>query len=531
MDSMIFRNDNQLNGSAESWVQAVIFDLDGVVTDTAEAHARAWKQMFDDYLDDLAKRGAEPQPPFDLEEDYRRYVDGKPRYDGVRSFLASRGIDLETGSPEDPPQRETICGLGNRKNQIYQDVIDEGLVTVYPPAEDLIRRLRSRGIETAVVSSSKNCPKVLAAAGIEDLFSVRVDGVVSEARGLKGKPAPDIFLAAAAELKVSPERAVVVEDAVAGVEAGRKGEFGCVIGVDRNGRRQELKDHGADLVVKRLSDIDLGDLPQKHNTERLPSALDRIEDISRRFDGPAKVVFLDYDGTLSPIVDRPEDANLSAPMRETLRALANRCTVAIVSGRGLEDVRRRVGLEGLYYAGSHGFEIDGPDRAAFSKEQGREALPSLEEAESRLRNHLADIDGAQVERKKFSIAVHYRRVVAEKAGTIETIVDDVMRSIKGLRKRGGKKIFELQPDVEWDKGRAVLWLLDQLALDNASAWPIYIGDDVTDEDAFRVLQGRGAGIVVHDGEKRPSFARYGLRNPAEVATFLQKLATGMEGGQ
>jgi trehalose-phosphatase len=190
-----------------------------------------------------------------------------------------------------------------------------------------------------------------------------------------------------------------------------------------------------------------------------------------------------------------------------------------------------VGLEGLYYAGSHGFEIDGPNRAAFSKEQGREALPSLEEAESRLRNHLADIDGAQVERKKFSIAVHYRRVVAEKAGTIETIVDDVMRSIKGLRKRGGKKIFELQPDVEWDKGRAVLWLLDQLALDNASAWPIYIGDDVTDEDAFRVLQGRGAGIVVHDGEKRPSFARYGLRNPAEVATFLQKLATGMEGGQ
>jgi trehalose-phosphatase len=517
--------------SIGQWVQAVIFDLDGVVTDTAEAHARAWKQMFDDYLETLGRRKGKPYRRFDREEDYRRYVDGKPRYDGVRSFLQSRGIELETGSPNDPPRRETICGLGNRKNEIYQQFIDKGLVKVFPAAVRLIRQLKSKKIKTAVVSSSKNCQKVLAAADIEDLFDARVDGDVSETLGLAGKPAPDIFLKAAEELSVSPERAVVVEDAIAGVEAGRRGDFGCVIGVAPTGRHRELAHHGADRVVSNLSEINVDAVPHRRRTSELPSALTRIGEIIRWLEGKQTALFLDYDGTLTPIVERPEQADLSPQMRAILKILAERCTVAIVSGRGLNDVQGRVALEGLYYAGSHGFEIDGPKQERLRSEKGSEALPVLNEAENHLRSRLAGIEGVLVERKKYSIAVHYRRVAPEQVEMVENKLDEVLKAQGGLRKGRGKKVFELQPDVEWDKGRAVLWLMEKLGLHDETGRPIYIGDDVTDEDAFRVLQERGVGIVVHGGEERPSFAHYGLVDPDEVLAFLRNLSAAIGGGE
>ncbi len=422
------------------WVQAVIFDLDGVVTDTAEAHARAWKQMFDEYLETLGQREGKPYRPFDREEDYLRYVDGKPRYDGVRSFLESRGIELDTGSPDDPPRRETICGLGNQKNEIYQEFIDMGLVKVFPAAVQLIRQLKSMKIKTAVVSSSKNCQKVLAAADIEDLFDVRVDGKASAELGLAGKPAPDIFLKAAEELSVSPEQAVVVEDAIAGVEAGRRGGFGFVIGVDSTGRGRNLEEHGADRVVGDLSEIDVDTVPQRRRTSKLPSALNRIGEIIRWLEGKKTALFLDYDGTLTPIVERPEQADLSPKMRAILKKLAGRCTVAIVSGRGLKDVQERVALEGLYYAGSHGFEIDGPGQERIRNEKGSEALPALNEAENELRRLLTDIQGALVERKKYSIAVHYRRVAAGQVEMVEDKVDDVLqrrqRTSQGSRQKG-----------------------------------------------------------------------------------------------
>lgn len=513
------------------WVQAVIFDLDGVVTETAEAHARAWKQMFDEYLENLGQREGKPYRPFDREEDYLRYVDGKPRYDGVRSFLESRGIELDTGSPDDPPRRETICGLGNQKNVIYQEFIDIGLVKVFPAAVQLIRQLKSMKIKTAVVSSSKNCQKVLAAADIEDLFDVRVDGKASAELGLAGKPAPDIFLKAAEELSVSPEQAVVVEDAVAGVEAGRRGGFGFVIGVDSTGRGRNLEEHGADRVVGDLSEIDVDTVPQRRRTSKLPSALNRIGGIIRWLEGKKTALFLDFDGTLTPIVERPEQADLSPKMRAILKKLAGRCTVAIVSGRGLKDVQERVALEGLYYAGSHGFEIDGPGQERIRNEKGSEALPALNEAENELRRLMTDIQGALVERKKYSIAVHYRRVAAGQVEMVEDKVDDVLQRRSGLRKGRGKKVFELQPDIDWDKGRAVLWLMERSGLHSEAVRPVYIGDDVTDEDAFRVLQERGVGIVVHGGEERHSYARYGLVDPEEVLTFLENLSAAISGGE
>jgi alpha,alpha-trehalase len=501
----------------------MIFDLDGVVTDTAEAHAKAWKAMFDPFLEQR------DQPPFDGQSDYSRYVDGKPRYDGVHSFLESRDIELAWGSKADPPGRETVCGLGNRKNEIYQEFIESGTLKVYPPAVTLIREIRSRGIKTAVVSSSKNCARVLAAAGIADLFDVRVDGVVSEELKLTGKPAPDIFLKAAESLGIDPRRAVVLEDALAGVEAGRRGAFGFVIGVDRRDQAGALKAHGADQVVTALSALDVDRLPQRREARELPRAMAHIEQISRARSGKPWALFLDFDGTLSPIVERPEQAHLVPGMQAILEELAARSPVAIVSGRGLSDVRQRVGLGNLTYAGSHGFEIDGPGHGASIKnERGAEALPALEAAEGELRERLVQIEGAQLERKKYSLAVHYRRVAAHATAEVEQVVSDVLDAHPELRKGKGKKVFELQPDVDWDKGRAVLWLMERQGFDLQKVRPIYIGDDVTDEDAFRALWNCGVGIVVHGDEERGSFADYGLHDPQEVKQFLHKLTIIMK---
>jgi beta-phosphoglucomutase family hydrolase len=234
---------------------AVLFDLDGVLTATAEIHASCWKTMFDDFLHHRAAEEKEAFRPFEIQTDYKRYVDGKLRYEGVRSFLASRDIALAEGTPEDPPTVETVCGLGNCKDELVKAAIDQGKVESYPGSVALVRRLREQGIRTAVVSSSNNCEEVLRAAGILDLFEARVDGVVASKLGLPGKPAPDTFLEAARMLGVSPARAVVVEDAIAGIQAARAGGFGLIVGVDREGRSDALRTEGADMVVTDLAEL------------------------------------------------------------------------------------------------------------------------------------------------------------------------------------------------------------------------------------------------------------------------------------
>jgi beta-phosphoglucomutase family hydrolase len=235
-------------------VEACLFDLDGVLTQTATVHAKAWKEMFDDYLRERAKRTGDDFAPF-TDDDYDDYVDGKPRYDGVRSFLASRGIELPDGTPDDAPGTETVDGLGNRKNDLVLALIERDGVDAYEGSVRYVRAARDAGLHRAVVSSSSNCRDVLAAAGILDLFEEIVDGIVATREGLKGKPAPDTFLAGARRLGVDAARAAVFEDAVAGVEAGRAGGFGYVVGVDRVGHADALKAHGADVVVRDLSEL------------------------------------------------------------------------------------------------------------------------------------------------------------------------------------------------------------------------------------------------------------------------------------
>ncbi|WP_432013191.1 HAD family hydrolase [Streptomyces cucumeris] len=237
-------------------IRACLFDLDGVLTRTAVVHAAAWKQMFDAFLE---RRDGPSFRPFDRGSDYDEYVDGRPRADGVRTFLASRGIDLPEGAPDDPPDRDTVNGLGNRKNILVLARIREEGVEAYPGSVRFAEAVRDAGLRTAVVSSSANCRDVLIAAGIEHLFEVRIDGVVAAERALPGKPHPDTFLEAARELDTVPGAAAVFEDALAGMEAGRAGRFGQVIGVDRVGQADALRRHGADIVVQDLAELLEGD--------------------------------------------------------------------------------------------------------------------------------------------------------------------------------------------------------------------------------------------------------------------------------
>ncbi len=234
---------------------AVLFDLDGVITATAKLHAACWKKMFDEFLEKHASRRGEPFKPFEIATDYRLYVDGKPRFDGVRDFLQSRNINLPEGTRDDPPKTETVGGLGNRKNDLINEVIDSVGVEVYEGTITLARQIRDEGIKIAVVTSSQNCDVVLKAAKVDDLFVVRVDGNTILEQHLSGKPAPDSYLEGAKRLGVDPQRTVVVEGAISGVQADRNGKFGLVIGVDRKGNGDELKKNGADVVVKDLGEF------------------------------------------------------------------------------------------------------------------------------------------------------------------------------------------------------------------------------------------------------------------------------------
>lgn len=259
----------------------------------------------------------------------------------------------------------------------------------------------------------------------------------------------------------------------------------------------------------------------------VPSALDAFDDFVAAFAGRRPAVFLDYDGTLTPIVSRPDLAVLEDSVRGGVARLAGLCPVAVVSGRDLDDVAGLVDLADLVYAGSHGFDIRGPDLRV---RIGAEQAPALDRAEAALKQELSAIEGALVERKRFAIAVHTRLVAPERKAAVAEAVHRQGAAQDGLRVTGGKEIHELRPDVPWDKGRAVLSLLDTLDLAGGDVLPVYIGDDETDEDAFRALAGRGTGIRVMDGPA-PTAAAWRLHDPREVAVFLARLADALESGR
>jgi len=531
--------------------QSVIFDLDGVVTKTAKVHAHAWKKTFDEYLRLRTERDSEPFNEFTYQHDYLNYVDGKPRYQGVKNFLESRGIHLPFGDPSDSTDKETICGIGNKKNKLFNELLQKEGAEVFESTIRLIKSLKENGIKIGVASSSKNCLPILKSVNIEHLFETRVDGVVSAELNLKGKPEGDIFVTAAKNLDTLPENSVVVEDASSGVEAGRNGGFGLVLGVTRENNETELAKYGADIVVPDLAEIDIQIINDWFNRkpkpffkcfetlEHAPAILpeDHLQGkdifVNPYYERTGKsvlhtdkkmVFFLDYDGTLTPIVDSPELAVITDDMKQTVEQLAKIHTVAIVSGRMREDVQNLVGIKGLFYAGSHGFDIKGPGGFSMIHPVAEKTIPLVSEIIEQLKDKFLHIEGALVEEKKFSVAAHYRKVKNQKdLKFIEESVNSIVQKHDELRLLKGKKVFEILPNIDWDKGKAIRWIMNALEIPWDTTSAFYIGDDTTDEYAFRTIITRGTAIMVTDEPLNPSTADFQLNSPKEVKKFFEQV--------
>jgi alpha,alpha-trehalase len=502
-------------------IKAAIFDLDGVITDTASTHAKAWKVMFDQYNERRKKEGNEPYTTF-TEEDYIQHVDGKPRYMGVKDFLASRNIDLPFGEPSDPPEKETICGLGNLKNQKFLESIQKEGVEVLEENVIKAKEWKKAGLRLAIVSSSKNCKMILDAVHLSDLFETRIDGIVSAQRNYKGKPAPDIFVEAAKILGVDPEEALIVEDALAGVEAGRNGHFGLVIGIASEDAEEDMKQHGADIVVNTLTDLPLHPVPFQES-DALESALQHYSDIHNKYTNHEVFLFLDYDGTLTPIVEDYKAAFLSEEMRDLIRKVAGKCPTAIITGRDLQDIKDLVKLDHLHFAGSHGFEMVGPDGFIHENEEAKKSLKKIAEAADEIKETTSGIKGVRFEKKKFALAVHYRQVAEQEVDQVNKIVYDTIDRYPEIKYGIGKKVIELKPNFNWHKGKSLRILMERMAdTPGEKNFIFYIGDDITDEDAFFEILDDGVGILVGDHGQR-TFSTYHLKNVEEVKMFLEKL--------
>jgi trehalose 6-phosphate phosphatase len=361
----------------------------------------------------------------------------------------------------------------------------------------LLRQLRDVGVRTGVFSSGDN-PR-------------------------------DTLSAAADRLAARPGRCVVVANDATGVRAGRDGGFALVIGVDRTGDRDALRRLGADSVVADLSEITVrtGD----RRMSELPDALQALGSASG-LSGRRPAVFFDFDGTLSDIVDDPDSARPVAGAVEALRKLAAQCPVAVLSGRDLADVTKRLGLPGIWYAGSHGFELTAPDGTHHQNDAAAAAIPVLERAAAELRDQLGSIPGVRVEHKRFGVAVHYRNAARDRVGEVAAAVR-VAGQRDGLRVTTGREVVELRPNVDWDKGKTLRWVIDHLreAQSGGPLVPIYVGDDITDEDAFDAVRQDGIPILVRhteDGD-RATAALFALDGPAQVGEFTDRLAQQLGG--
>ena len=374
-------------------------------------------------------------------------------------------------------------------------------------AVTLIRQLHEIGAGTAVFSHHCERQDALNDAGLGDLVDVYVGGPVE----------------AAGRLRARPGRCVVVANDATGVTAGREGGFALVIGVDRSGHRDELRRFGADAVVAGLDEITVrtGD----RRMSQLPDALQALG-LAAGLTARQPAVFFDFDGTLSDIVDDPDTARPAPGAAEALGKLAAHCPVAVLSGRDLADVTERVGLSGIWYAGSHGFELTAPDGTHHQNDAAAAAIPVLEQVAAQLRDQLGSIPGVVVEHKRFGVAVHYRNAARDRVGEVAAAVRAAGQH-HALRVTTGREVIELRPDIDWDKGKTLRWVIDHLRhAGSGQLTPIYLGDDITDEDAFDAVRHDGVPIVVRhtDDGDRATAALFALDSPARVAEFTDRLA-------
>ncbi len=466
-------------------------------------------------------------------------------------------FDLDGSVLLDSPDNETICGIGNKKNLKFNELLKKQGDKVYSSTVQFIKILKKSGIRVGMASSSKNCKTILESVGqtssprrvgIEELFKTRVDDEVSVQLGFKEKSETDIFVTAARNMGTIPAKSVVVEDAVSGIEAGRNGGFGLVVGVARKNNEAELIENGADIILRDLSEIsiewieswfhktpevlfDYWDKPKKNLDWELGNRTSErgiiINSYYKRsgketlLSGKKLLFFLDYDGTITPIVHHPELAVLSEDTRGIIKKLSQKFTVAIISGRMRKDIEKLVNIKGIFYAGSHGFDIAGP-RFSMIHPKAEELIPAILEITKQISKEIGNIPGILIEEKKFSIAVHYRLVDVHNLPKIKTVINNIIRNHKALRLMSGKKVFEILPDIDWGKGRAIRWIMEALKISWTEASVVYIGDDITDEDAFRIIRTRGIGILVSDISKE-STADFRVSSTDEVKKLLKKI--------
>lgn len=509
----------------ENEFNAYIFDLDGVLTQTQELHARAWEKMFNEFL---VKRRGETRKDEDLrdfitDEDYRKYLDGKPRYDGVRSFLASRKIELPEGDESEGGNYDSVIGLGLIKDSYYQKSLKSEGPGVIFDSLSFIHKLKEHSVPMAVVSSSRNCRMIIEETGMAKYFSAVVDPDVAHGRNLRGKPEPDYFIEAAKLLHTGPRHCVMVEDALSGIEAGKKGDFGRVIGIRVNGDKkgmEDLKAAGAHKVVTSLWEID-----EAAHMLQLPDALASAEKILSQANN--YFLFLDFDGTISAIVEEPSQARPLEGITDVIGALAKKIPVCIITGRDTEVIRSLINLPDVYYVACHGFEITGPNDYHYDVKEARSAIPELDEAQDELTKKFKGVQGVVIERKKFGLALHYRMVQdREKVPSILSDVNDSSKHHKKLKLKPGEEVLELVPAIDWNKGKALLKLYEVLNFNQESKPPLYFGDGKTDEDAFVVIAYPGIPILVAS-ERRPTFASYYLKDPDHTKKFLELLLSRM----
>lgn len=501
---------------------AVVFDLDSMLTEAASVHRVAWEALFDDYLARHSTSGGRDHSVF-TDGDYQQLLDAETRFDGVAGVLAARGISLPLGLASDRGD-QTVGGLIHRHRQLCLELLGRD-VPLFTSMVSLAQRVRSSEVTTAAHSSSPGAGELLEATGVDGLFDVFIDGTADEGRSIAGNPGLVVLLEAThlleatSRLGVHPHRAVLIGDTEDGITAGRDGGFGLVIGVDGTEHVDRLFERGADVVVSDLADI--GVRTGDKRISQIPNALESYGQLAGIAMARDSVVILNYDGALSQFVSDPAAAALVDGAADALEHVAAMSPVVVISGRDLADIRDRVGIPTVWYAGSHGFELAGPDGSHHENEQAAATVPVLAEAAAELRDTLAQIPGVRVEHKRFAVAVHYREVASEHIGEIVATTHRLGQR-RDLRVVSGSMLIELRPDVDWDTGTTLAWIRSHLE-GSKSLVPIYIGGDLTDEDAFDAVQFSGVGIVVRqaeDGDRRTA-ARFALDGADQVRHMLE----------
>ena len=500
---------------------AVIFDLDRVLTEAASVQRLAWASLFHDCLAQRLPLEDEDRSLF-ADDDYQKLVDGAPCPDRIADFLASRGISLPLGVPSDTGD-DTISGLVNRHRRVYLDLLERD-VPLFGAMVNLARRLRDIDVATAAHSSGLVC-QALKSAGVDDLFDVCIDGTAAEGHGIARNPDLLVLvrakhvLEAAGRLGVPPHRSVLVGDTDEGMSAGRDGGFARVIGLGATGYVDRLFEQGADVVVTDLADVAVrtGD---KRMSE-IPNVMESYVQLAAVALAREQVVFINYEVVLSEFFPDPGAATLSDEVAEALERMARVSRVVVLTGRDVADIRERVGIPSIWYAGSHGLELAGPDGSYRENETAAAAVPVLADVAAELRDSLQHVPGVRIEHRRFAVAVHYGEVASEHVGAVVATTHRV-RQRRDLRVAHGRMLVELRPDVDWDSGTALAWIRSHID-ESKSLVPTYLGGDPADEEAFDAVQFGGIGIAVrHDGDRdRRTAARFALDSPDQLREVLE----------